>query len=216
MIFNRIGDKTPEESGEKLVDAIEDGKIIKVSEDYAKREGLLVLRRPPIEVVQTRLDPKNARKKAEERQVLGINDLRKPLKPKNEQIANELLENFHWEISKKRRQRNLTRKQVADAIGESDNNLKLIESGIVPMNNFILVNKLESYFGINLRKNKVASAPASVKDISLFSPEPAKENDEKPDEAKKSLRERIFGGLFKKKEEKKDENTISGDEIEIA
>ena len=31
---------------ELLVDALEDGKIVKVSESYARREGLMVLRRP--------------------------------------------------------------------------------------------------------------------------------------------------------------------------
>ena len=196
-----------EESEGIIVEALESGKIVKVTEAYARREGLLVLRRPPIAPAQATLSTRWTKKKEdrEGRSFIGLDELRKPLKAKEGGIAKELIDNFHWELLRKRKARALTRKQVAAAINESENDLKLMESGIAPMNNFILVNKLESYYNINLRKNKVASAPPAVRDISVFNVEGMKSGD-----SKKPLRE-IIG---EKKNEGKKEG-ISGGEIEI-
>jgi ribosome-binding protein aMBF1 (putative translation factor) len=172
---------------------------------------VLILRKQPIVPGQATLSSKAlAKKKDEEKKFVGFDELRKPLKSKESELAKELIENFHWELLKKRKARNLTRKQVALTVGESEENLKLIEAGILPESNFILVNKLENYYGINLRINKVASAPSSVKDISLFSVEGMNAGD-----SKKPLRE-IAGNKEKSSGEKKESGKeVSGSEIEI-
>jgi len=151
-----------------VVDAIEDGRIVRVSEDYARREGLLVLRKQIEEVKQTG-SGKREDESRKNKGFIGMEDLRKPLSTKNHEILKELIENFHWILVQKRKGRLLTRKKVADALGESEVNIKMIENGVPPANNFILINKLESYYGISLRKNKVASASNSLRQIIDFS-----------------------------------------------
>jgi ribosome-binding protein aMBF1 (putative translation factor) len=140
------------------VEAIEDGRIVRVSEDYARREGLLILRKK----AQVSDAPLSAKEKKDEgmrknKGFVGMDDLRKPLKSQRSEVMNELIENFHWVLMEKRKARGLTRKKVAEALGESEMNIKMIENGVLPMNNFVLVNKIESYYGVSLRKNKVAT-----------------------------------------------------------
>ncbi len=146
-------------SNDAIVDAIEEGKIVRVSEEYARREGLLILRKNP-HIPQQELSPKD--KKEEEARknkgFIGMDDLRKPLKSQRTEVMNEMVENFHWILIQRRKAKGITRKKLADEVGESETNIKMIENGVLPMNNFILVNKLESYYGVSLRKNKVASA----------------------------------------------------------
>jgi|SRR3989344_882686 len=132
---------------EFYVDAIEEGKIIKVTETYAKREGLPILRRLSVEESPK---PKNK----EEEPHLSFEDFRRPLQWKNSQVYSELAPNFQWEISKRRRQLGITRKHLADAIGESETTIKLIENGALPKDDFIIINKLQEYLKINLRDDK--------------------------------------------------------------
>ena len=129
------------------VDAIEDGRIVKVSEDYARREGLMILRKR-VEEVQN----KPVQKKDEGNKFL-FDDFRRPLKMKDNQVFSELVDNFHWILSKKRKGLGLSRKQVAQRINVSENDLKMIENGVLPSNDFILINKLMSFYGVNLRKD---------------------------------------------------------------
>ena len=150
-----------------LVDAIEGGKIVKVSEDYAKREGLLILRKASPVIEQSKL-PRKEDENRRNKGFIGMDDLRKPLSSKNNELLKELVENFHWILVQKRKARGLARKKVADAIGETELSVKMIENGVLPMNNFILVNKLESYYGVNLRKNKTASSSQPLRQIIDF------------------------------------------------
>ena len=152
-----------------LVDAIEEGKIVRVPEDYARREGLLILRKSG-QILGDGLSTKE-KKEEESRKnkgFIGMDDLRKPLSTKNNELLKELVENFHWIIVQKRKARGLNRKKVAEAIGESELNIKMIENGVLPMNNFVLINKLESYYGVSLRKNKVAESRAPLRQLIDF------------------------------------------------
>ena len=152
-----------------LVDAIEEGKIVRVPEDYARREGLLILRKSG-QILGDGLSTKE-KKEEESRKnkgFIGMDDLRKPLSTKNNELLKELVENFHWIIVQKRKARGLNSKKVAEAIGESELNIKMIENGVLPMNNFVLINKLESYYGVSLRKNKVAESRAPLRQLIDF------------------------------------------------
>src|SRR3989344_1706922 len=93
---------SPSKEPEEMVDAIEEGKIVKVSMDYAKREGLPILRKNLIPTYEM-----PAKKKQVNEERITIDDLRKPLNKNQSQVASELVENFHWVISKKRRARGL-------------------------------------------------------------------------------------------------------------
>ncbi len=136
-----------------IVDALFEGKIVRVPEEYAKREGLLILRKQnplkraeqPSQVVVAR------RKKEYDERRFSLDDLRKPLNWQKDQVIKDLIDDFHWAIVKARRSKNITRKQLAQAIGASENDIKLMENGLLPTNDYVLVNKLQSYLGINLR-----------------------------------------------------------------
>lgn len=164
-----------------LVEAIEEGRIVKVPEDYAKREGLLILRRHSIGA-EKKQEPVMLKKRLVKDEIFhGIDDFRKPLRIKEGEIRGELVENFHWQVSQRRRMRKLTRKQVAEAVGETEDNLKLIENGILPANNFVLINKLESYLGLTLRKNKASDASALLQKIAKAKSEEKKTEVKEPD-----------------------------------
>lgn len=152
----------------QLVDAIEEGKIVRVPEDYARREGLLILRKSGVPAASPASKDKKDEETRKNKGFIGMDDLRKPLSTKNNELLKELVENFHWVLMEKRKARGLTRKKVAESIGESELNLKIIENGVLPMNNFILVNKLESFYGISLRKNKLAENKAPLRQIIDF------------------------------------------------
>jgi ribosome-binding protein aMBF1 (putative translation factor) len=146
---------------ERLVDAIEEGKIVSVSEDYAKREGLTILRKhEPKNFLerekqsQSEISPKTRIEgRSYKKGILSFEELRKPLDWRKNQIVQELAEDFHWIITKARRERNMTRKQLANAIHESEDTVKKLENGIMPVNDFVLVNKIQDFLNINLRKD---------------------------------------------------------------
>lgn len=181
-----------------FVEAIEEGKIVKVTEEYAKREGLLVIRKqndtttydytPEKKETFTR---KNEDKRL--RKDFTLNKMRKPLNYYKNNIINDLVDNFHWEIIKARKIKNVTRKQVAQALNENEETIKMIENGILPDDNYILVNKIQSYFGINLRKDgKNFSAPLVLRKPEretkmIYTP---KEKTEEPDIKDISLEEK--------------------------
>ena len=135
---------------DNVVDAIEEGKIVRVSEEYAKREGLMILRKPEIRNDKYVITQKN---KKEEVEKIGMEELRKPLHWKKKQVVAELVENFHWMVAKERKVRNLSRKQVAKDLSITENELKMIENGVLPYEDFVIINKIQKYFGINLRKD---------------------------------------------------------------
>ena len=173
------------------VEAIEDGKIVKVTEDYARREGLPILRKEQPELREP--EKKEALKTFDSRNLKGMNlgmeDLRKPLNWKKSQVVMELVDNFQWIISKVRRHRGLSRKQFADNLKEEENTIKLVENGILPSEDFVLINKIQKFLQINLRK-----------DGKDFSESPRKVLDSNPKDSHKVI---------------KGKGDISGDDIEI-
>ena len=151
---------------ERLVEAIEEGKIVRVPENYARREDLPILRRVDIEFSSS---SRFKAKKEENVGVYGVDEFRRPLKWKENRVVQELVDNFHWEIVRERRRRDLTRKQFAELIGEDENILKKVENGILPSDDFILINKIQSTLGINLRKDgydSEESARGAIKNVS--------------------------------------------------
>lgn len=142
-------------NSDKTVEAIDGGRIVRVPEEYAKREGLLILRKV-VDVAGTELTPtqKKDEYSRKNKGFIGMDDLRKPLRPQNDEIMRELVENFHWTLMQKRKMKGLTRKKLAEEIGETELNVRMIENGVIPVNNFVLVNKLEKFYGVALRRNK--------------------------------------------------------------
>ncbi len=146
------------ESG-RMVDALDDGRIVRVAESYALREGLLILQRlRPVDTPEARAAVHRARKLDDVR-MAPFEALRRPLPRQVDEVTASLIDNFHWILAQKRRERSLSRKRVGEAVGAIEQDIKLIENGILPSKDFVLVSKLENFFGVNLRKEGGA-APA--------------------------------------------------------
>ena len=148
---------------ESVVEAIDGGRIVQVPERYALREGLPILRRKELSFLgspEKQAAMKEMNKK-ERRGADRMDSLRRPLKIKDNILAT-LIDNFHWQIVSKRREVNWSRKQFAEKVGVSENDIKTIENGILPKEDYILINKIEQVFGINLRKEGIIEAPKIV------------------------------------------------------
>jgi len=146
------------------VDAIEDNKIVRVSEEYARLQGLLIIRKKiesnqPVQPV-----PLSHLRRAERRAKPQIDEFRKPLDYRKNNVIQELKENFQWDISRKRREMNLSRRQLAGMAGASEDEIINLENGFLPKDNFILLNKVEKALGISVRRGveaAVSLAPMS-------------------------------------------------------
>lgn len=151
---------------DKLVEAIKEGAIVRVLESEARREGLFILR-----AVEQKKDenigpstlgkqvPRGMREKSYlEKWRHSFVDYKK------NNVIQDLKPGFHWEIIRARRAKNLSRRQVALALGVEEEALRIIELGDLPSDDFVLISKLENYFGINLKKDS-RPAPVSGKDL---------------------------------------------------
>ncbi|MEK6899276.1 MAG: hypothetical protein AABW79_04230 [Nanoarchaeota archaeon] len=189
-----------------IVEALRDGGIVKVTEQEAKEEGLIILRRPLIQ--QTYIPPSRAPgKSAEARENMrhSIIDL------KTNNVRGDLIENFHWTISKGRRLKNLTRHQLANLLNVSEEQIIAIENGKLPKDDYILISKLESYLAIKLRKASFAGV--AIKSVEIPSARVA-------DSQKSYPQDITLAGLQKRKEMAKkmepgNSKKLFGDDIQL-
>ncbi|PIN93333.1 hypothetical protein COU54_03470 [Candidatus Pacearchaeota archaeon CG10_big_fil_rev_8_21_14_0_10_31_24] len=144
------------DNNENMVDAIDEGAVVRVSESYAKREGLPILRSFSDSGYIESKESKTSRK-IEEVKLAPFETLRKPLR--SNQVTNSLVGNFQWIVSKKRRDLGMTRRQLAQNVGVSEQEVKLIENGVLSSDDFIVVSKIEKSLGLNLRKEGISNAP---------------------------------------------------------
>ena len=166
------------------VDVIKEGEIVRMSESQAAQEDLFVLRRviePEPEQVNI-VDVLNDRKMYVSREIKSNSLLEEwrsgALNYKKNYVIKDLIDNFHWKIAKVRRGKNITRKQLANAIEVSEDDIKKIEFGELPKDDFVLVNKIEKYFGISLRKKKVPEG-TTLADLQKMNEEKVREEIEK-------------------------------------
>jgi len=170
----------------RLLDAISSKGIVKICEACSKAEDMPILRRP------TTFQLKESEKRPRIYDMLssvreqGKESWREPEKkyektkteitlrkivdrnyekivPKEKEPRPDLVDNFHWIIMRTRRLKKLTQEQLAKEISESTAAIKMAEQGILPEDDYRLVNKLEGFLGINLVKG--------VSKIPEFSPE---------------------------------------------
>lgn len=152
-----------------IVDAIDDGRIVRVPEEYAIREGLPILRRKELSFTGSpERKPFHEVQKREMKLASGFDTFRRPLKTKENDVRSTLKDNFHWDLVKFRKERNLTRKQLAKDINVPELDIKMIENGILPSEDYVLISKLEQYLHISLRKDGYVSPQLST--LSTISP----------------------------------------------
>ena len=64
----------------------------------------------------------------------------------------DLIEHYHWQITRNRRKKGLSQKQLAEALGESEILIQMIEKAQLSLCSYQLIRKLEQFFRIRLRK----------------------------------------------------------------
>ncbi len=149
------------------VEAIKDGEIIRVPESVAIEEDLFILRKlggVPQQMSQASVPIVGKERMGRGASLFSEWKLGKFGVKKNN-VIQDLVPNFHWEIVKWRRKKNLTRHKLAEMIRASENDVKLLELGELPADDFVLISRIEQLFGINLRKNAAFTASVSLADL---------------------------------------------------
>lgn len=203
--------------GDDYVEAIEDGKIVKVMASYAQREGLPILRSLSGEIAGKETKKGN---REDDYPFLGSNDLKEMLSHKQKNpLEKALVPQFHWQIVHARRKKNMTRKQLAKWTGLSIKEIQMLENGIFPTQDLTALAKLEEVLGISIRKGAEEIGQPMRKII--------EGNIRQIDEREEGKEERHFFVDFRKKrnEDKGDvdevfedvlgEGDFAGEEIEL-
>ena len=152
----------------RLFNAISDEGVVKICEKCSRDEHIPIIRRPTTfqlkeaERKQTfyekaslflgKSEEKETSLKQEQeitlREIVDRNyegRVSKDVSPRP-----EMINNFHWVIMRARRMKKLTQAQFAKEIAESEAAIKMAEQGILPEDDYRLVNKLENYLGIKI------------------------------------------------------------------
>lgn len=159
------------ENYSKIYDVIGKEGILHLCEKCAKSEGLPIIKRPSIiqlkkeEKIQNETYRDSIKRFKENKKELFIVDkdqeknLRKLVEqnykktkfnePKN---VSGMVDNFNWKIMRARRIKKFTKKELAKEIGESETAIEMIEKGILPKGNEVLIKKLEIFLRIKLKK----------------------------------------------------------------
>jgi len=183
---------------DKLVEAIEEGRIVKVPEFYAKQEGLAIIRKPTISQLQEDAPPIPPMQ-LQKSEPKSPYDYRKAASNwRDKQVTSELIENWNWKIRIDRRKKGLSRGQFAKLLNVNEETIKMLEYGALPSADFVLINKIQGILKLNLRKDK-KDYSQGVKELMV----PPKEAPQRPP--------------FKPREPKQSSSSssISGADIEI-
>lgn len=194
-----------ETNADRYVEAIVEGRIMRVPESYAREENLPIIKKSRMYELKERVAEISERKAREielDNKKKLLDNFQKPVDWKANHITAELVENFHWQIIRARKNNNLSRKQLATMIHEPEAMVKAIEYGTLPANNFIIINKLQEALGIKLRKHDMSHAPQNLIEIKSA---PAAEPKAKD-----------YSKMVEDKRKNKHENhSVVGNEIEI-
>lgn len=158
----------------RLFDAISNEGLIKICERCSREEHIPIIRRP------TTFQLKEAERKQsfyEKASLSSNNPLERETPEKKEQEVTlreivdrnyaqrmpkkvgprpEMIDNFHWVVMRARRMKKLTQAQLAKQIAESEAAIKMAEQGVLPEDDYRLVNKLENYLGIKIIRPEFA------------------------------------------------------------
>lgn len=167
----------------KLLDALDDKEVIKICEECAFSENIPILRKPTSFQLKESEKPYSIRQrlsrmagiKEEEKKgdvgemarkiIQNVNldalrkrDLKKEMDDKFKLAVERnkplnLVENYNWLILMERKKRKIMRKQLAEAVGETEEIIKMIENKELPDDALRIIQKIEQYFSIRLRKD---------------------------------------------------------------
>jgi ribosome-binding protein aMBF1 (putative translation factor) len=151
----------------RLFDGLSEEGIIKICKNCADEQDIFLLKRPTsqeIEDAEKKIYSQKRKSFSLQKPQIGeskenislkeiINENFKKKNEGRERVARpDLMNNFHWIIMRARRQRKLSRSQLAKAIGEAEPAIELAEKGIVPEDENKLISKLQAFLGVRLIK----------------------------------------------------------------
>jgi len=169
----------------KLLNAVYGNEIVKVCEECELTENIPVVRKPssqqliesekPFTVRQRLNRMAGLKEKDDSRELmkkLNLDNLRKPKDyrqvldekfslARKRNIPVNLIDNYNWLIMMERKKRKIDRRQLADAIGESEITIKMIENKEMPDDASRIISKIEQYFGIKLKEGDRGDERAS-------------------------------------------------------
>lgn len=162
------------ESEARIFDAVSQGEIVKICTECNRIENLPVIKKPStgqlkesekaytVEERLRRMSGMGKRDRISELSkritTLTLDDLRKRKTELHGGAVKEnakpfiLIDNYNWHAMMARKKKKLARKQLAEAIGESETAIKMFEDKNLPEDAEILIKKIEQFFGIKLRK----------------------------------------------------------------
>ena len=182
------------------VEAIKDGEIIRVPERVAILEDLFILRKinttpqPAVSMQSSTMKSKEVTRNSS----IMYDWKHGKFGGKKNNAVQDLVPNFNWEISRNRKAKNMTRLKLAQMINATEEEVKVMELGGLPADDFVLISRVEQIFGINLRKH-----PASIAQVNLA------DLQRKNEQIKKETAVRSSSTFFK------DSTTFTGSDIEI-
>jgi ribosome-binding protein aMBF1 (putative translation factor) len=165
----------------KLYSAISERGVVKICRDCNSIERLPIIKKPSDsqiedskrqQSVRDMLSGINKNKLLAGREVSLRELVDRNLKERKEKQPSDLIDNFHWTIQRIRRNRKITREQFSKGIGEPESKVRMIEQGILPDNDYKIINKIESYLGVSLRKPGTSGFPdtSTEKRLRIFNP----------------------------------------------
>lgn len=180
----------------KLLDVILDDEIVKICENCVKDESIPIIKRPTTSQLKESERPYTVKERLRRmaglrgREKEEISKIAKNLtdvtlddlwKRKKERELEEkfelskkmnkplnLIDNFHWHVFMARRNKKLTRKALAELLGESETAIKMIESKELPDESLGLINKLEQFFNIKLKREDEDRDEGIVDDMNII------------------------------------------------
>jgi ribosome-binding protein aMBF1 (putative translation factor) len=158
-------------SGDKvtLYHAISNKGIIKICGDCNSLEKYPIMKKPTEEQIS---ESKNVKQKSVQERLTNMNQNRfmgkeinlrtlvdKNFKSQIVQTPSDIIPNFHWTIQRIRRARKISREEFAKGIGEPESTVRMIEQGLLPEENYKIINKIEGFLKISLRKQGSSGFP---------------------------------------------------------
>jgi len=152
-------------SGEstKLYHAISNRGIVKICGDCNSLEKLPIMKKPTEEQISESKSPRHVSvsdrlNNMNRGRLMGKEVTLRALVDKKfnspiVQVPADIIPNFHWTIQRIRRARKISREEFARGISEPESTVRMIEQGLLPEDNYKIINKIEGFLKISLRKN---------------------------------------------------------------
>lgn len=174
----------------RLLDAIDNNEVVKICEECALIEDIPIIRRPSSfqlkasekpQTVYQRLAKLTGVKSTQETQ--KVQEVMKKItkaKPKDisqlsikqrqalatqANIPIDLVDNFHWHIQMARRKKKISQKQLAEALGEDEEIIKMIESANLPDDAARITKKIEQYLNLKLTKTEFEAEQTRLEQV---------------------------------------------------